>query len=147
MASEITIPDAKPAYELIDGRLVQKMSPKTRHSLIQYAIAATLAAWAGEDAAIGTEWRFRIADGHKRHALVPDVACVARERLLAIPAGETREEPPFAPDIAVEILSPGDDQRLLDLKIEAYLRNGGRLVLISDPLGRTMNAHDSRSCL
>lgn len=142
MATNIVIPDAKPAYELIDGQLVQKMSSKTRHALLQQAIAATLGAWAGEALAVGTEWRFRIADGAQRHALVPDVACVARERLLAVPRGEAREEPPFAPDIAVEILSPGDDQGLLNLKIGAYLRTGARLVLIVDPLDRTMRAHD-----
>ena len=135
------IPEAKPAFELIAGQLVQKMSPKRRHARLQGAFQRAIQAWAGEGADVLTEWRCRISDGEKRFALVPDVAYFASARLARY-AEEDREEPPSAPDIAVEVLSPGDSRRLLKLKIAAYLCAGSKLVLIVDPLRRTVVAHD-----
>jgi Uma2 family endonuclease len=53
-----------------------------------------------------------------------------------------REEPPFSPDIAVEIWSPTNDRRYLDMKIARYLATGALLVLDVDPYARTIVAHD-----
>ena len=43
--------------QTIDGIPVPKVSPKTRHSLLQFTFAVMLKAWAGERGAVGTEWR------------------------------------------------------------------------------------------
>jgi hypothetical protein len=67
---------------------------------------------------------------------------VSFERLRAIPEKQ-REEPPFAPDIAVEVRSPSDNLTFLRRKIERYLQAGSVLVLIADPDKRTIVAHDS----
>lgn len=55
----------------------------------------------------------------------------------------TREEPPFSPDIAVEVWSPTNDRHYLDQKIARYLATGAVLVLDVDPYARTIVAHDS----
>jgi Uma2 family endonuclease len=57
--------------------------------------------------------------------------------------GELREQPTIAPDIAVEVLSPGDRRRLLETKIAIYLANGCRLVIVADPLTRTIEMHET----
>ncbi|HMF28997.1 MAG TPA: Uma2 family endonuclease, partial [Candidatus Cybelea sp.] len=64
------------------------------------------------------------------------------ERLRALSVVE-REEPPFSPDIAVEVWSPTNDRRYLDLKIERYLATGAILVLDVNPYARTIVAHDA----
>ena len=46
MLAPIRIPETKPATELIDGRLVQKLSPKRRHQALEKRWMAALDAWA-----------------------------------------------------------------------------------------------------
>jgi Uma2 family endonuclease len=47
----------------------------------------------------------------------------------------------IAPDIAVEIFSPGDRRDSLDQKIALYLRHGSRVVLVIDPATRMLTMH------
>lgn len=69
---------------------------------------------------IGPEWKFRIgrADGSDS-AFLPDVAYIAKDRIRALPENQ-REESLFAPDIAVEVRSPGERVWLRDAKIVRY---------------------------
>jgi len=129
--------------ELIDGIEVPKMSPKRRHSVLQLAIGEMLRAWAGERGTVGTEWRFCLEPQTDcETSLVPDIAFVSAERLESLTDDEV-EEPPFAPDIAVEIRSPGDRERNVARKIKRHLEHGGRLVLDIQPALRTIVAHDA----
>jgi Uma2 family endonuclease len=118
---EIVLPEAKPASGWIGGRAVQKVSPKRRHALLRVPIADVLLHWAGDRGDVGTEWRFRLAPpGGLRRPLVPGVAFLSKER-LALLSDTDAEEPPIAPEIVVEILSPGDKKRHLDEKRRVYL--------------------------
>ena len=133
----------KPEIELLDGRAYPKVSPKARHASVQGRPISIIDEQAGDRGFSGTEWRFKIgrADDTKT-TFVPDVAYVSSERLRAIPEKE-RDEPPFAPDIAVEVRSPSDKLAFLRRKIERYLQTGSVLVLVADPDKRTIVAHDS----
>lgn len=56
---------------------------------------------------------------------------------------------PFAPDLAVEVVSPSDKSEAVDQKIKLYLENGVRLVWVIYPLTRTVmvfrpDAHPDR---
>jgi len=138
LAPDLGIPDdVKPAIESIRGRWYQKMSPRTRHSLLQGRMVRLLMRWAGDDALIGTEWRFSLVREEPPSSLVPDVAWVAEGR-LPDEAGDARERPALAPDIVVEILSPGDRKRLLETKIRLYFDHGSSLVIVVDPSKRTV---------
>lgn len=98
----------KPYLELIGGRKVRKVSGRTRHSRLHGEFAVKLHEWAADKGVVGIEWRFwLIPAGEERTSLVPDVAYVSNERFNRL-EGDAREMPPFAPDIAVEIRSPGD---------------------------------------
>ena len=77
----------------------------------------------------------------KRVMRCSSVAMLRKERMRGLDEAQS-EEPPFAPDLAVEILSPGDSKRLLTIKIDAYLRNGSGAVLVVDPPARTVALHD-----
>ena len=71
----------------------------------------------------------------------PDAAFVARDRMEKPPRGFV----PFAPDLAVEVLSPSDRMVEALSKITMYLEAGVRLVWLVDPESRsvTVFSHDS----
>ena len=48
---------------------------------------------------------------------------------------------PFAPDIAVEVLSPSDAHLDVEEKIEEWLQAGTALVWVINPRGRTLTVH------
>lgn len=132
----------KPYVELIDGIRVPKVSPRTRHSFLQSELGMLFRAWAAGRGGVGTEWRlWLVPTGDQRTSLVPDVAYVANERLDEL-GDDAYEMPPIAPDVAVEIRSPGDRRRRIERKIELYLSYGARLVLDVDPGTRAIFAHD-----
>jgi Uma2 family endonuclease len=133
----------RPEIEYLDGRPYPKVSPKLTHSLVQGALVGILRRCAGKRGRVGPE--LDVYPGPASTGLtkfVPDVAYVSMERLRALSA-EDREEPPFSPDIAVEVWSPTNDRRYLDLKIARYLATGAVLVLDVDPYARTIVAHDA----
>jgi Uma2 family endonuclease len=141
MLARVEIPDTKPAIELVDGRLVQKMSPKLRHQELEFRWTLALKAWSQGRGDAAHEWRHEFtAPGHRFASLVPDVAYLSNEALGALgPAAS--ELPPRAPEIAVEILSSGEPERVLNWKIGAYLAAGTTVVFVVDPPCRTVIAH------
>lgn len=142
---EIVLPETTPETEWVRGRPLQKMSPRRTHSWLQGALTIELTRWAAGRGGVGPEWRFRIAPpGEMRRPLVPDVAYVSNEHLDAL-SGADLEVPPIAPDVAVEILSPGDRRMDLDDKIRTYLRSGSALVIVVDPVQRIVELHDART--
>ena len=145
MAAEIVAPITEPETEWVRGRLLQKVSPTRTHALLQYAMASALKAWIGAAGEVGTEWRFRISPpGKPSRPLVPDIACVAKARLLGL-SGDDLEVPRFSPDVAVEILSQGDRRPDVDDKIATYLAAGSSLVIVVDPRSQRIELHDRGS--
>jgi Uma2 family endonuclease len=71
--------------------------------------------------------------------LCPDVAFVASERLAALVIGQPFPE--LAPDLAVEVLSPGDRRAAVQAKVGEYLAAGVRAVWVLDPATRTVGVH------
>src|SRR5579864_9216706 len=71
--------------------------------------------------------------------LCPDVAFVAKGRLAA--GGLRWSLPEIAPDLAVEVLSPGDRPAEVRAKIAEYLRLGVRCVWVFDLGARRVQVH------
>jgi len=142
VAPELGIPEIKPAIESIGGRWVQKVSPQSRHSILQARMGTLFMVWAGRRGQVGTEWRcYFLPKGERWSSLVPDVAFFSFERLPR-DLGEVREKPTIAPDIAVEILSPDDRRPVLDEKIDLYVRGGAELVVVVDPQRQLAEIHE-----
>ena len=141
MLAPIRIPKTKPATELIDGRLVQKIGAKRQHQELEVRWTLALQAWGGNRGEALHEWRHEFtAPGRTFASLVPDVAYESSEALDELgPAAS--EKPPRAPEIVVEILSAGENERRLAWKIAAYLDAGTRVVFVVDPPRRTVIAH------
>jgi Uma2 family endonuclease len=143
MLHEIFLPETEPETEWVRGRALQKVSPERDHSRLHGAMTAALRQWAVGRGEASPEWRFRIAPpGEVRRPLVPDVAYISRDRLRALSA-EDVQSPPLAPDVAIEILSPGDRRVDVDDKIAVYLRAGSSLVMVVDPNRRVVELHDA----
>jgi len=127
--------------ELIDGRLVRKMSPKRRHQRLELRWTVALQAWAGDRGEALPEWRYEFkAPEHKFTSLQPDVAYLSRKVLEEL-GPEGAEKPKRAPEIAVEIISAGDRERDLAWKVSAYLAAGTLVIFVVDPPKRTVIAH------
>lgn len=142
MLHEIVLPETKPESEWVRGRALQKVSPQRDHSRLQGALNSALTRWAEGRGEVGPEWRFRVAPpGQIRRPLVPDVAYVSNERLRPL-SYEELQVPPLAPDVAVEILSPGDRRIDIDDKVATYLLAGSSLVIVVDPGERAVELHD-----
>ncbi len=142
MHDEIVLPITEPETEWVRGRPLQKVSPTRSHSRLQTVLAMELSTCSQGRGEVGTEWRFRIEPpGERRRPVVPDISFVAFERLRGH-SFEELETPAFAPNVAVEILSPSDRARDVASKIDVYLRGGVDLVIIVDPHARTIVLHD-----
>jgi len=133
-ADLIAMPDDGHKYELVDGEIRRSSPAGGRHGAIGVELSGLLRTFAKPrrlgrvfDSSTG----FRMPSGNVRS---PDVSVVASSRL------ENDEAPvgfiAVAPDLAVEILSPGDrSQEILD-KVGEYLDAGVRLVWVIDPQER-----------
>lgn len=131
----ISLPEAKPAFEWVNGRALQKVSPKRRHSLAQGAFFMALGTWAHAKGAgmVGPEWRFHVQPpGEYRRPLVPDVAFLSYARMPYEQQLKT-EEPQIAPDAVVEVLSPNDRKRDVEDKVRVYLAAGTHVIFLVDP--------------
>ena len=129
----LNLPDKR--TELVRGRLVVREPAGSQHGLVAMSIGAELAVYAKRIAAGGVfaaETGFRLATNPDT-VRAPDVAFVTSERL---PAAVTRGYPALAPDLAVEVLSPGDSPGEVLAKVADWLSAGTSLVWVVDPVRR-----------
>src|SRR5437660_1675120 len=133
--------EKKPYIEVLDGEQLPDMSPYDVHGQLAVRIGAQLDQWAGDRGGVGAEVRFYFlrADG-KWSSLLPDVKYTSYARVPNSMA-DTSQRPRVAPDIAVEILSPGDRPGRTLRKVEVYLEFGATVVLVLHPLKRRVTLH------
>jgi len=133
----------KPAIEWINGKAVQKLMPTDLHAILQLAFAKFIDNWAKKENKrdkVASEWRYIIPpNSYETESVVPDVAYLATYFDLS---KNDRTYPTIPPNIAVEILSPDDKSKEVEAKRNFYLWWGVQIVLIVDPLKRTVEAHE-----
>jgi Uma2 family endonuclease len=125
------LPDNGTRYEIIDGELIMSKQPHWHHQLAASRVFAALDAWSvatGRGQAV-TAPGVIFGDFDN---VIPDVAWVAADRLETIldEAGHLTS----APDLAVEVLSPGPDneQRDREIKRRLYSLRGVREYWVVD---------------
>jgi Uma2 family endonuclease len=139
---EIVLPETKPETEWVRGRALRKVSPLRDHGRLQAALTVVFYGWAKGRGQVATEWRFRVAPlGELVRPLIPDISFVRNEHLRGL-TYEEAQAPLFAPDVAVEILSPSNRRPDIDEKISTLLRSGTSLVIVIDPIRRIAELHD-----
>jgi Uma2 family endonuclease len=137
---EIKLPEAKPAFEWVNGRTLQKVSPKFKHGLAQLRFAAALDVWARKKrmGSVATEWRFHIQPPEEiRRPLVRDVTFLSYKRLPYAKMLLTQN-----PQQVVEVLSPRDRRADIDEKVRVYLTAGSNVVFLVDPTTQTVTVCD-----
>lgn len=134
------LPDEPWKYEIVSGSLLREPLPMPRHARIAARIAALLDLWARR------ERTGVVCAGDPGFVLArdpdtvrgPDVAFVSRDRWDA--SDETRRFS-GAPDLAVEVLSPGNSRKEMRRKVIDYLSAGARAVWIFDPDATAVEIH------
>jgi Uma2 family endonuclease len=139
-ADYLALPD-EPRCELLYGRLLVTPAPIVRHQLVAAAILRRLLDLVDREGglAVISPVDVVLAD----HSVVqPDVIYLSKDHLSIV--GERVEG---APDLVVEILSPGTARRDLGEKLRLYAESGVREYWIVDPVLETfeflLNAGDS----
>ena len=128
----------EPEYiEYLDGLAHPKVSPRHWHGVVQAAFASIVRENGRVHGTTATEWDCWLPDRERQTKFIPDVSFVSYERLRAL-SEDDRQFPPFAPDIAVEVWSPGDSRTYLQKKIDLYLSHGSLVVFDADPATRVL---------
>lgn len=141
----LKMPDDGFRYELVGGEL-RRMSPAgNKHGriaalltgfLIQHVMANKLGA------VYAAETGFKLSENPDT-VRAPDVAFVRQERLEEV--GEVEGFWPGAPDLVIEVLSPGDAYSEVEGKTMTWLEAGARMVAVVDPHKRTVTVYRSLS--
>src|SRR5215208_5068673 len=141
-ASELfEMPDDGFRYELVKGEL-RKMSPAGgEHGGVVYNLTGLLAPHTKDiGQGFGAETGFKIA-ADPDTVRAADIAFVRRERIpeTGIPHNFWQT----SPDLAVEVVSPGDTYSEVNEKVEDWLGAGTRAVWVVDPRRRVVTVYRS----
>jgi Uma2 family endonuclease len=137
------MPDDGFRYELVRGEL-RRMNPAGNvHGRVAMSFAWRLAQYVDENR-LGTvyaaETGFRLSSDPDT-VRAPDVAFVGRGRVEAV--GEVEGFWPEAPDLAVEVVSPGDSYTDVEEKVFAWLDAGTKMVVVINPRQRSATVYKS----
>lgn len=143
----LAMPDDGFRYELVDGELRKMALAGSQHGRVTYKVSSQLGRHVeandlGVVFAAETGFRLRSNPDTVR---APDVAFVSKQRFEQI--GDTPGYWPGAPDLAIEVLSPGDNYAEVEEKVFDWLDAGGRLVPVFNPHKRTATAYRSRASI
>jgi Uma2 family endonuclease len=141
----LKLPRGRNRYELVEGELRQMSPAGHNHGKIAARLGAELFRHVeehdlGEVYAAETGFKLKSDPDYVR---APDAAFVRRERVEQV--GDAQGYFPGAPDLAAEVVSPGDSVGEVEEKVEEWLDAGASLVWIVSPKLRTVTVYRSRT--
>jgi len=126
--------DPEKSYEIVNGQPEEKEAPGGKHGVISLNLGAELRTYlkTHKRGLACSETNFKIGQNER----IPDVAFVAAERLPSdgMPEGVVG----FAPDLAIEVISPNDVHDKVSDKVLEYLEAGVRQVWLISPKLRSI---------
>jgi len=127
-------------YELIDGELHVTRQPHWNHQQVSGVIFGALRAWSRET----SRGAASLAPGvifSEEDAVAPDVVWISSDRMSVL--DKETGKLTAAPDLAVEVLSPGDQNVRRDrrLKLDLYSRRGVKEYWIVDWRERSIEVY------
>jgi Uma2 family endonuclease len=132
----LAMPELDLTYELVDGEAVPKMSPKRFHSRVTGALFILLNQWSQDRGEVNPEWAIALKRKGEDWVPVPDLTYVSYQRL---PTEVMKDEAcPVPPELAIEIISPGQTFGQLAEKATDYLEAGVSRVWVVDPQARSI---------
>jgi Uma2 family endonuclease len=132
--------DAEKEYEIVNGQPEEKVMGGARHGGVGSRLIIRLGSYVeanllGE--VYGPDTTFKIGANDR----LPDVSFIAAERIPE--EGEPETLWPFAPDLAVEIISPNDLYEKVNSKMREYFDAGVRQVWLISAEHKTVTIHHS----
>jgi len=129
----LKLPRGRFRYELVEGELRQMSPAGHNHGRIAIRLTLPLGHYVadhklGEVYAAETGFKLKTNPDTVR---APDVSFIRQERVEEV--GETEGFWPGAPDLAVEVNSPGDRVGEVEEKVQEWLNAGARLVWVVSP--------------
>jgi Uma2 family endonuclease len=124
-------------YELIDGDLYMAPGPTVAHQIVSKTIGGSLDRHvidAGCGLMLYAPIDVVLGEGEQRSVVQPDILFVSNERMGIVMENEVVG----APDLVIEILSPGTAARDTGIKRALYARGGVREYWIVDPALETV---------
>jgi Uma2 family endonuclease len=137
------MPDDGYRYELVEGELIRMAPAGAEHGKVTVKITTPLSVHVDANN-LGTVYAAEtgfIIRQNPDTVRAPDVAFVSRERIES--AGVIKSYTIGAPDLAVEVISPGDTVREVEKKVREWLEAGTRMVLVVSPILRTITVYRS----
>lgn len=126
--------------ELVRGRLVVREPPGFAHGIVALRIGRLVGEFVDSGrlgVVVAAETGFTLARNPDT-VRAPDVGFVRQNR---VPDPPPRGYAEFAPDLAVEVLSPGDRPGEVLAKVSDWLRAGTVLVWVVDPIRRSARVY------
>lgn len=136
------LPDDGWRMELVRGQVFREPPTGFDHGEVSANIVAVLLGFVRDrklGRVVSSECGFVLFD-QPPTVRAPDAAFVQESRL----AFDRKRFAPFAPDLAVEVLSPSNTVSEIHEKVLDYLEAGSRLVWVVDPDSRTVTVYRSR---
>ncbi len=137
----LKLPDGK-HYELVDGRLVEQ-NMSLLSGIVAVYVSQVLGAYCREKGlgwVAGSEVGYRCFSWKPKQVRRADVSFIRLDR-CSLAQVMQKGYVPIPPDLAVEVISPGDLVSELNQKLEEYLRAGVKLVWVIDPQQRIVWVH------
>jgi Uma2 family endonuclease len=137
----LALPEGDITYEFVNGEAVPKykddeMSPKFFHGSTTDALFILLSAWVQENGRVVIEWAIKLTRNQQDWMPVPDLTYVSYRRL---PADWLLDEAcPVAPELVIEIISPGQTFGEIAEIATDYLKGGVSRVWVVDTRARTV---------
>ena len=130
--------------ELVDGEVRVTPPPGEEHGVVAARVLIKLGSHVlAHDLGIvhAAETGFRISE-NPDSVLAPDAAFVSRERVERAAVGKGYRA--GAPDLAVEVVSPGDSFADVEAKVARWLAAGCRMVVVVNPARHAATVYRSR---
>lgn len=134
----LNLPESGDHYELVEGQLKQKMSPKYKHSTLQLRLLMALNSWCDQQLCgrVRPEWGVVLRRNEEDWVPVPDLTYVSYQRLPI--EWEEDEACPVVPELVIEIISPLSTFGEMTQKATDYLQAGVDRVWVFDPKAQSV---------
>lgn len=136
-----SMPNTKFGCELVRGKLIRYMPAGNLHGIIALKIGRIIGNFVDEHnlgVVVAAETGFRISKNPDT-VRAPDSAFIGNEKLAK--HGISEKFFPDAPDLAVEVVSPGDKKKDIEEKVQDYLSAGVKLIWTIYPQKQIVVVH------
>jgi Uma2 family endonuclease len=137
----LNLPDDGCRHELVAGALTTMSPAGAEHGQFGANVVASLHTYVRAEK-LGTVFNSDTGFVLSRDpdtVRAPDGAFVSRVRIRA--AGRVKGYWPGVPDLAIEVISPGDLYSEVDEKVAEWLASGTQMVVVLNPRRRTADIH------